>query len=44
MKLYNNPDKALWPELTERVTSDDALIEARVMAILERVRKDGDKA
>lgn len=43
MKLYNNPDKALWPELTERVTSDDALIEARVMAILERVRKGGDK-
>lgn len=44
MKLYNNPDKALWPELTERVTSDDAVIEARVQAILERVRKDGDKA
>ncbi len=44
MKLYNNPDKALWPELTERVTSDDALIEARVMAILERVRRGGDKA
>ena len=44
MKLYNNPDKALWPQLTERVTSDDAVIEARVLAILERVRKDGDKA
>jgi histidinol dehydrogenase len=44
MKLYNNPDKALWPALTERVTSDDAVIEARVLAILERVRKDGDKA
>ena len=44
MKLYINPDKALWPTLTERVTSDDAVIEARVQAILERVRKDGDKA
>ena len=44
MKLYNNPDKALWPQLTERVTSDDAVIEARVQAILERVGNDGDKA
>ena len=34
----------MWPQLTERVTSDDAVIEARVQAILERVRKDGDKA
>lgn len=44
MKLYINPDKTLWPALTERVTSDDAVIEARVQALLERVRKDGDKA
>ena len=44
MKLYNNPDKALWPQLTERVTADDAVIEARVKAILERVRTEGDKA
>ena len=44
MELYNNPDKALWPALVERVTSDDAVIEARVQTILERVRKDGDKA
>lgn len=44
MKFYNNPDCSLWPQLTERVTSDDAVIEARVQAILERVRKDGDKA
>jgi uncharacterized alkaline shock family protein YloU len=44
MKLYNNPNKALWPQLTERVTSDDAVIEARVLTILEHVRKDGDKA
>ena len=44
MKLYNNPDKALWPQLTERVTADDAVIEARVKAIIERVRTEGDKA
>lgn len=44
MKLYNNPDKALWPQLTERVTADDAVIEERVKAILERVRAEGDKA
>ena len=44
MELYNNPDKSLWSELTERVTSDDAVIESRVSAILERVSKDGDKA
>ena len=44
MRLYNNPDYAQWPALTERVTSDDAVIEARVQSILGRVRKDGDNA
>ena len=44
MKRYNNPDKTLWPALTERVTADDAVIESRVLAILERVRTQGDKA
>ena len=44
MKRYFDPDMALWPGLTERVTSDDAVIEARVQAILERVGNDGDKA
>ena len=44
MKKYNNPSKTLWPQLTERVTADDAVIEARVKAILERVRTEGDKA
>ena len=44
MKLYIDPEKALWPQLTERVTTDDAVIGCRVQAILERVRKDGDKA
>ena len=44
MKRYFDPDMALWPGLTERVTIDDAVIEARVQAILERVGNDGDKA
>lgn len=44
MKKYNNPSKTLWPQLTERVTADDAVIEARVKAIIERVRTEGDKA
>ena len=44
MKRYIDPDKSLWPALTERVVTDDAMIEARVNAILERVQKDADKA
>lgn len=44
MKKYINPEKSLWPQLTERVTTDDAVIEERVKTILERVRTDGDKA
>lgn len=44
MKRYIDPDKALWAELTERVMTDDAVIEGRVESILERVREDGDKA
>lgn len=44
MKRYIEPDKSLWPSLTERVMTDDVVIEERVMAILERVRRDGDKA
>lgn len=44
MKKYINPEKSLWPQLTERVTTDDAVIEERVKAILEHVRTDGDKA
>lgn len=44
MKRYYNPDKSIWPELTERVTSDDTVIEERVKVIMERVGKDGDRA
>lgn len=44
MKLYYNPDRSLWPSLTERVTTDDAVIASRVESIIARVRKDGDTA
>ena len=44
MKRYIDPDKSLWQELTARVMVDDAVIAGRVASILERVRKDGDKA
>lgn len=44
MKRYIDPDKTLWPALTRRVVTDDAMIEARVNAILQRVQKDADKA
>ena len=44
MKKYINPEKFLWPQLTERVTTDDAVIEARVKSILQRVSTDGDRA
>lgn len=44
MKKYINPSKTLWPQLTERVTADDAVIEERVKSILERVRTEGDEA
>ena len=30
MNVYINPEKSLWPALTERVTTDDAVIEGRV--------------
>ena len=44
MKRYYNPGRSLWPSLTERVTTDDAVIASRVEAIIARVRRDGDTA
>ena len=44
MKRYINPDKGQWAVLTERATTDDAVIEQRVIAIIARVRENGDKA
>ena len=44
MQIYYNPERASWPELTRRSLPDDAAVEGRVAAIIERVRKDGDAA
>ena len=44
MKRYIEPDRALWPALTERVMTDDVVIESRVMSILSQVCSDGDRA
>lgn len=44
IKRYINPQKSEWGLLCERVVTDDAVIAGRVDAIIERVRRDGDKA
>ena len=41
---YINPARDEWGALCERVVTDDAVIAGRVDAIIERVRRDGDKA
>lgn len=44
IKRYINPARSEWGALCERVVTDDAVIAARVDAIIERVKRDGDKA
>ena len=41
---YINPAKEEWTKLCERMVTDDAVIAGRVDAIIERVKRDGDKA
>ena len=41
---YINPAKEEWAKLCERMVADDAVIAGRVDAIIERVKRDGDKA
>ena len=41
---YINPARGEWAALCERMVADDAVIAGRVDAIIERVRRDGDKA
>ena len=41
---YINPARGEWAALCERMVTDDAVIAGRVDAIIERVRRDGDKA
>lgn len=44
MEIIVNPDRSLWKGLCKRAETDDNVIEARVHAILERVRTGGDAA
>lgn len=44
IKVYNNPSKELWDDLTSRTTSDDAVVLQRVHSILSDVRARGDEA
>lgn len=41
---YINPAREEWARLCERMVADDAVIAGRVDAIIERVKRDGDKA
>ncbi len=44
MNIITNPNRTTWQQLTERNTPDDAKVTAAVEAIIDKVRKDGDKA
>ena len=44
MEIIVNPERTLWKGLCKRAESDDSIIEARVRAILQRVREGGDAA
>ncbi|MCR5003245.1 MAG: histidinol dehydrogenase [Bacteroidales bacterium] len=44
MNIYTNPQKSEWKALTERATQNNDKIATIVAGILDRVRKDGDKA
>lgn len=44
MEIYVNPSRDMWPALTERVRTDESSIAAVVASVVDRVRKDGDKA
>lgn len=44
MEIIVNPSRESWAALCRRAESDDSVIEARVRAIVERVRTGGDAA
>lgn len=44
MKTYINPAEKRWPELAKRPVADNASLTKTVSAILDAVRKKGDKA
>lgn len=44
MKLVQYPDRADWPALLQRPVFDASVLEKKVRKILDKVKKDGDKA
>ena len=44
LQTYINPSFSEWPQLMQRATDEDSVIEGRVRTILDRVRQGGDEA
>ena len=44
MKIYNNPPKETWSELTQRPQLELEFLESAVRNLLNRVKKSGDEA
>lgn len=44
MKIYINPEREKWEVLTSRRRNDDSTIDGTVASVIERVRRDGDRA
>ena len=44
MKIFNNPAKETWPQLTVRPQLELEFLESSVRNILNRVKKSGDNA
>ena len=44
MNIYLNPEREQWAALCRRAEQDNSLIAERVVAIVERVREQGDEA
>jgi len=44
MKIFNNPPKETWPELTQRPQLELEFLESAVRNLLNRVKKSGDNA
>lgn len=44
MKFYENPARSGWAAICRRPSDSNPVVRERVVAIIDRVRKDGDKA
>ena len=44
LKIYNNPERAEWPSLTERFTREEEEITRQVAEILAEVKSGGDRS